>query len=266
MLDLVRKTWAAVKAPVPDFREQLIKALHGDERATDALLKGKVNVFEGAKELHEALVRGADRPLTPEESRYGVEAVYVLVEISRNLKDPPAELNALYEHTRQHRAYSDRSGTNITQATGIDLRADMATRIRDNSGLPVMLGTSGSSSDVALAMAYMAEQQGLEICPPNLSRQEGETALIDLLHFYMREQVAPASMQGKLNRLMVDFGARAKETDKQSVFVHSYPEISCAVELALAGKTRTDEAAIQASSDRAVMRLRELANPSSLTS
>lgn len=137
----------------------------------------------------------------------------------------------------------------------MSLKQDLGSQIRDELGLPVMLGTSGSSSDIAMALKFASAEQEASMWPAGLTEEEGRQALIDATHHYMREQVTPIAMKGAYNKLRTRSGAEPKNVDPFMVFAHNYPEVSSAIEMNLNEKNSKDENAMRRASTKALERL-----------
>ncbi|EFO4188857.1 secretion protein EspV [Escherichia coli] len=118
--------------------------------------------------------------------------------------------------------------------------------MRDQAGLPVMSGTSGSSSDAVLATRYAAEYFGKTWTAPGLNQTEGCKAISDLLHYYFRAEGSspPQSIATGINKVRCDAGMKEKHVNTLDIFTHSYPEIYAGVALTIAGASGNDEQAM----------------------
>ncbi|MGF6649746.1 hypothetical protein OKW34_000308 [Paraburkholderia youngii] len=189
------------------------------------------------------MVKGEAGPLTLEQARTGFESVQEGVLASKLLK--VAERKT-YRAAHRHDAH--RNGTHPTKTPeGTDLSRDTGTRIRDALKVPVMTGTSGSSSDVALAARYGARHAGLSWMAPGLDRDAAATAMIDLaLQFFRTEGSSPTVyLARKMNEMRSKLGLPAKEVEANQVFSHSYAEIHAGVNLTLEEVSPTDPRAIE---------------------
>ena len=109
-----------------------------------------------------------------------------------------------------------------------------------------MSGTSGSSSDAALATRYAAEYFCKTWTAPGLNQAEGYKAISDLSHHYFRAEVSspPQSMATGINKVRCDAGMKEKHVNSLDIFTHSYPEIYAGVALTLAGVCSKDKQAM----------------------
>lgn len=131
---------------------------------------------------------------------------------------------------------------------GTDLPKDKGTRVRDQSGVPVMLGTSGSSSDAVLATLYGAELAGVEWTAPGLDRHTAMTAMVDLgLQFFRTKGSGPIGrLASRMNEVRDEVGLPPKEdVQAHEVFSHSYAEIYAGVNLTLEGIAPADQSAVE---------------------
>lgn len=110
-----------------------------------------------------------------------------------------------------------------------------------------MTGTSGSSSDVAIAMRYGAQKAESSWAAPGLSQEEAKKALIDLaLHFFRTEGSNPPAVLAKgMNGVRAQLGLPDKQVEAAEVFAHSYPEIHAAVSLTVDGIDPRDPVAVE---------------------
>ncbi len=124
--------------------------------------------------------------------------------------------------------------------------------MRDEAGIPVMTGTSGSSSDVALTTLYAADRAKLPWMAPGLIRKlEWMRWSICPLQFFRTEGSSPSvTMARGMNRVRSGAGLPPKEVDAHQVFSHSYAEIDAGVRLTLEGVDPADEGAVEQSLGR----------------
>ncbi|KVT53825.1 secretion protein EspV [Burkholderia ubonensis] len=122
-----------------------------------------------------------------------------------------------------------------------------------------MSGTSGSSSDAAIATRFAAERSSTSWAAPGLSEAQGRKAITDLSHHYFRtEGSSPLqSMASGINKIREDAGLNKKDVNTLDIFTHSYPEIHAGVALTLAGALGTDEKAMHEATQEAARLLRE---------
>ena len=261
MAHVIRGLWAKAEF-TPKVREQLGKDIEQSDASKRELIDKSAHLFEGAKDVHRLFARAEEGPLTFEQSKYGVEAAYALRAVIGGKKTGSSEVISHSELFSQFNDYAarnwvspDRAGTHHLKEGGVSLKQDLGSQIRDELGLPVMLGTSGSSSDIAMALKFASAKQGVSMWPSDLTEEEGRQALIDATHHYMREQVTPIAMKGAYNKLRTRLGAEPKTVDPFMVFSHSYPEISSAIEMTLNEENGKDEKAMRGASTKALERL-----------
>lgn len=192
-------------------------------------------------------------PFTLEQTRAAFEAVQEGDKVSRRLKIADrAAFRAENRHDAQ-RAQTHSSETLL----GLDLSQDPGTRLRDELAAPVMTGTSGSASDVALATKFGAQRAEVSWAAPGLTEEEAKTALMDLaLHFFRSEGSGPPVFLAKcMNSVRVKLGLPPKSVEAAEVFTHSYPEIHAGISLTMDGVDPRDPQAV----DRAMFKSTEKA-------
>ncbi|AVS64169.1 secretion protein EspV [Paracidovorax avenae] len=188
------------------------------------------------------MIRGEEGPFTMEQSKTGFETLQESLLLASRLKHRERK-----SYRSAHRHDANRSETHPTKTPGgTDLSRDPGSRLRDEAGIPVMTGTSGSSSDIALATLYAAERAKLPWMAPGLDPQAGMDAMVDLsLQFFRTEGSSPSvAMARGMNRVRFDAGLPPKEVDAHQVFSHSYAEIDAGVRLTLEGVDPADEGAV----------------------
>jgi hypothetical protein len=191
-----------------------------------------------AKTVFAMMLAGEEGPFTEEQARTGFEAAQTGQVLAGRLG-----VEERVAFRKEHRLDAQRAGTHSTRtAEGMDLSADLGTRVRDAFGVPVMSGTSGSSSDAALSTMYGAQRAGTSWAAPGLGEQEAKAAIADLsLHYFRAEGSPPArSMARGMNAVREAAGLPPKEVEVAKVFTHSYPEVYTAVSLTLDGVKATD--------------------------
>ncbi|QCX12817.1 secretion protein EspV [Paracidovorax citrulli] len=194
------------------------------------------------------MIRGEEGPFTREQSKTGFETLQESLLLASRLK-----IGARKSHRSAHRHDAKRSETHPTKTPGgTDLSRDPGSRLRDEAGIPVMTGTSGSSSDVALTTLYAADRAELPWMAPGLDSQAGMDAMVDLsLQFFRTEGSSPSvTMARGMNRVRSGAGLPPKEVDAHQVFSHSYAEIDAGVRLTLEGVDPADEVAVEQSLGR----------------
>jgi|GEM_PF-3355381 len=260
MAHLLRGLWSKAEF-TPGVREQIAKDIKQNDASKRELVDKSAHLFEGAKDVHAMFARAEQGPLTLEQSKYGVEAAYALRAVIGGKK---TESSKIISHSGLFSQFNEYAAKNWVSAArighhlregGVSLEKDEGSQLRDELGLPVMLGTSGSSSDIALAMKFASAEQGASMWPADLTEEEGRQALIDATHHYMREQVTPFSMKGAYDKLRTRLGAEPKAVDPFMVFSHNYPEVSSAIEMTLNGESGKDEGAMRRASMQARERL-----------
>lgn len=257
MAHLIRGVWTIAQLE-PHIREQLRKEIIGqDSGVENKLLDGKEKIFEAAKELYAMIINKEEGPLTREQSQYGAELAASSVDLAEKLKPYSETFSNLDKYAATNKVRSNRLGS-ARAPHGMDLSKDLASKIRDEMGLPVMLGTSGTASEITSAVKFSASTQNVPMWASGLKKEQGKNALIDAVHYFMRDQVAPIAMQLLYNKIRVQYGAEPKTADLSKTFVHSYPEISTAIDMTVASKKQDDKAAIVKSSKRALQRLESI--------
>lgn len=249
---LVRGIWAKAELD-PAVREQLSKEILEQIHASEKMLTQGKRIFK--KDLNAMFSRAEEGPLTFEQSQFGVEVSFVLRGL-KSLKHHSDLLSMLHKHAKSTRVSCDYAGTNhFKDEHGRNLSKDLGSRIRDELGLPVMLGTSGSGSDVASVAEFAGNYHGISLWADGLTEEQGRMALIDAAFHFMREQVSPIAGKPEYDAMRVRNGAEPKTVDPFMVFTHSYPEVSSAIEMTLNKENTKDELAMRRSSERARQRL-----------
>lgn len=189
------------------------------------------------------MLKGEAGPFTSEQAKTGFETVQEGLLLACDLKIPERKA---YRADNRHDAR--RNGTHATKTpTGTDLSQDEGTRMRDAFKVPVMLGTSGSSSDVALAGRFGAERAGLSWEAPELNRDTAKAAMVELaLQFFRTEASSPTvTLARKMNEIRSKVGLPAKEVEAHQVFTHSYAEIHAGINLTLESISPKDPQAVE---------------------
>ncbi|MFO2462650.1 hypothetical protein OOJ96_01930 [Pseudomonas sp. 15FMM2] len=251
MVHLVRGLWMNAQVD-PAFREQLHKELLAPSNDPNRVLlagEGKGGLYLGMKQLHAMLVKGEQGPLTREDAQQGAEMAFGIKAMAEAMKGQDAMLADLDTYTVTHRVGSNRVVDGVkthhfTSPHGTDLRNDLGTRIRDQLGVPVMLGTSGGASDVASTLRHAAELQQQPMWPNGMEAKEGRAAMMGLVFHLMRQQVTDNAqsfydkMRGELH------GLSAKKVEPVMIFSHSFPEVVTGVEMTLNDEKPTDRNAM----------------------
>ncbi|MCS4510211.1 secretion protein EspV [Xylophilus ampelinus] len=182
------------------------------------------------------MLKGASGPFTEDQVKTGFELAQEGQLVAGRLK---IQLRKSYREKNRHDA--DRSGTHSTKTmSGMDLSNDVGTRIRDSLQVPVMSGTSGSSSDVVIAAHYAAKQLGVPWTAPGLTADQAKDALINLSLDFFREKGPSTSMAKHMNAIREKQELPHKKVERSQVFTHSYAEISSAISLTLDEVDPTD--------------------------
>jgi hypothetical protein len=214
-----------------------------------------LKLSDSARSAFSMMLRGAHGPFTQEEARDGFELAQTGQVLAGRL-----DISERKSFRKDNRIDAQRNGTHSTRTQGgMDLSKDPGTAMRDKAGLPVMSGTSGSSSDAAIAVRFAAERSGTSWAAPGLSEADARKAIADLSHHYFRaeESSPPQSMATGINKLRAEAGLEKKPVNTLDIFTHSYPEIHAGVALTLAGAPGTDEKAMYEATQEAARLLRE---------
>jgi hypothetical protein len=251
---LVRGIWSKAELD-PEIREQLHKEILDRKNiSADQIVKKSIRIFKTG--LNAMFARAEEGPLTLEQSQFGVEVSFVLGRIAKELKSHSNLLSMLDKYSSSVAFYADRAGTHhLKDAHGVNLSSDLGSKIRDELGLPVMLGTSGSGSDTAATAKFASNHQGVPLWADGLTEDQGKRALIDAVFHHLREQIAPIAVKPAYDAMRVRNGAETKTVDPFMMFIHSYPEVSSGVEMTLNEENGKDEPAMRRSSKRVQERL-----------
>ncbi len=251
MAHLVRGLWGHSKND-PAFREQLHKELLAPSNDPGNVLlagEGRGGLYLGMKNLHAMLVRREQGPLTREAAQQGAEIAFGIKAIAEALKEHDPMLSGVEAYTLQHRVGSNRVVEGVkthhfTSLNGTDLRNDLGTKVRDELGVPVMLGTSGGASDVASTIRHAAQSQRQSMWPSGMDEKSGREAMMGLVFHLMRNQVTD-NAQGFYDKMRDELhGLPPKKVDPALIFSHSYPEVVTGVEMTLNNEKPTDRPAM----------------------
>lgn len=214
-----------------------------------------LKLSDSARSAFSMMLSGAAGPFTQEQARAGFELAQTGQVLAGRLK-----ISERMAFRESNRVDAQRNDTHSTRTQGgMDLSQDIGTNMRDKAGLPVMSGTSGSSSDAVIAMLFAAERFSTSWAAPELNEAEGCKAITDLSHHYFRAEGAspPRSMASGINKIRDEAGLGKKDVNPLDIFTHSYPEIHAGVALTLAGAAGTDEKAMHEATQEALGLLRE---------
>ncbi len=214
-----------------------------------------LKLSDSARSAFSMMLSGAAGPFTSKQACAGFELAQTGQVLAGRLKI--GERMAFREGSRVDARRNDTHSTR-TQG-GMDLSQDIGTIMRDKAGLPVMSGTSGSSSDAAIATRFAAERFCTSWAAPELSEAEARKAITDLAHHYFRAEGAspPRSMANGINKIRDEAGLGKKDVNPLDIFTHSYPEIHAGIALTLAGATGTDVKAMHEATQEVAGLLRE---------
>ncbi|AZF23021.1 hypothetical protein [Pseudomonas sp. R3-52-08] len=251
MVHLIRGLWAE-STTNPAFREQLHKELLAPDNDPDnVFLAGKDHpgTLMRMKSLHAMLVNAEQGPLTHEQAREGAEVTFGIKILGETLKkhDPllaNIDANASQGRVSANRLVDGKKTNHFDDLHGTDLRNDLGTQVRDALGASVMLGTSGSASDVASTLRYAARSQGQSMWPQGMTETQGREGLTGLMFNLMRNKIADTA-QGFYDEMRHDLhGLPPKHVEPSMIFSHSYPEVVSGVEMTLNNEKPTDRGAM----------------------
>ena len=189
--------------------------------------------------MMDMMVAGKQGPFTMAQSQMGVEASAAGHQILRGQRN---EETGTYNNSRV--GAQGRQGHPAQDPMGVDLSGDSGSVVRDAVGLPVMMGTSGSSSDVVrshkAAVRNVSDtlSDSTTITAPGLSQSEGDTAMVKLAHHWMRLG-SPAQGLSKQIDAQLNKGDQTR-ISKGHLFMtqtHTLNEIDTAVRHTLSGST-----------------------------
>ncbi|ODS24227.1 hypothetical protein AB835_04960 [Candidatus Endobugula sertula] len=181
--------------------------------------------------LMDMMVSGKAGPLTKTQSQLGVEAAAAGHHILRSQRD--AATARAYSHSRV--GVQDRVGHPTTTRTGVDLSGDLESNQRQASGLPVMMGTSGSSSDIVRSHTAAVQQVNTSSAPtqyaaPGLSDSEATQATVQLTHRWMRVGSPAQGVETKIDQQLNSHGQqRVSKGPLFTTQTHTLNEIETAV-------------------------------------
>ncbi|MCC8556297.1 hypothetical protein [Xanthomonas hortorum] len=185
------------------------------------------------------ILKGQSGPFTSQQVKTGFELSQEGQLLAGRLNIQPRK-----SYRKKNRHDANRSGTHSTKTlSGMDLSMDLGTSIRDAAQVPVMSGTSGSSSDVVIAARYAAMELGVQWSAPELTTDQAKDALIDLSLDFFRQQGPTVVMAMQMNAIREKQGLPTKDVEKSQVFTHSYAEIHSGILLTVDGidPTKIDE-------------------------
>ena len=203
------------------------------------------------------MLKGEAGPFTEDQSKAGFEVAQEGQLMAGRLKIAD---RMTYRVANRHDA--SRSRTHVYKTPGgLDLSQDAGTRLRDELNAPVMTGTSGSASDVALATKFGAQYAQASWAAAGLTEDEAKTAMTDLaLHFFRSKGSStspPALLAKGMNSVRHMLGLPAKEVEATQVFTHSYPEVHAGISLTIDGADPSDKEAIEHALVRSIVKAKE---------
>ncbi|MGC3030343.1 secretion protein EspV [Burkholderia sp. DN3021] len=255
---LERGLWYAEDRFGGNDREQLGKeALGLSEPLPGSPFHGVrgLNLSDSTRSAFSMMLRGAAGPFTQEQASAGFELAQTGQVLAGRLG-----IHERMKFREDNRVDAQRNGTHsIRTQGGMDLSQDMGTTMRDKAGLPIMSGTSGSSSDAVIATRFAAERSSTSWAAPGLSEAEGRKAIMDLSHHYFRAEGSstPPAMASGINKIRDEAGLDKKDVNTLDIFTHSYPEIHAGVALTPAGASGSDEKAMHEATQEVARLLRE---------
>lgn len=199
--------------------------------------------------LMDMIINGKKGPLTVEQSALGVEATIVGHHV---MNKTPKYSTPRMEATRPLDPETNKPSHATTSRYGINLSNDEGTQLRDKLGLPVMMGTSGSASDVIRSYQWTA--QYLAQHEPNHtvvdpSPGDNRQALQQLTFNWMRESAPMSGVRGLIEKNFASNKFRKFSVpDPKATQTHTFPEIAAGIDLTLDGKSTKN---LQQSTERA---------------
>lgn len=232
------------------LRDEIAQAYRSGENFAGARVSGE------ATEMAAMMVRGEQGPFTFEQSRNGAEIALTGQLLSKNLAmKERAALSAERVDAIRAKDESGKPSHQTRSQHGMDLSQDPGTQVRDKMGLPVMSGTSGTSSTLALSHLQAAQDQKVPHIAPGLTEAQANASMTDLAFHYMRQGALPHAVAGGVNALREKLGAAPKDVAPEAVQTHSWPEVSAAVELSIGGRSTDGPPTLAQSSAQAKTRL-----------
>lgn len=216
----------------------------------------RARVSDGAREPVAMMVSGERGPFSAEQSKHGAEIALSGQLLGKHLNHPGRrELDEFRVDAVRETDENGKASHQTSSRHGMNLANDPGTQIRDRLQLPVMSGTSGTTSSMTLSHLHAARQAEVEFAAPGLSPAQAKTEMTDLAFHYLREGAVPQAVGAGVNKKRQELGANPKQVADELVQTHSYPEVSSAVDLGLQGKKKDDSAALLQSSEAAKTRL-----------
>lgn len=188
--------------------------------------------------LTDMIIHGKQGPLTKEQSALGVEATIVGHHVMRKT-DLYGVDNPRMEATRPTDPRTGKTSHATTSPFGIDLSQDPGTAERDKLGLPVMMGTSGSASDVTRSHRYTMEALSkADPSIPSSDLSENRQPMKELVFHWMRRGAPMAGVRDLISKNQEAHGQKKISTPLPTATqTHTYPEIAAGVDLTLDGNS-----------------------------
>ncbi|RMS19061.1 type III secretion system effector avirulence protein AvrA [Pseudomonas savastanoi] len=241
---LERSLWRDEPALQFHDRQQLGNEVLGLKKPDDQSPYFKPRAWKISDEAASAfamMLKGESGPFTQDQVKVGFEICQEGELLAGRLNIQPRMAFRL-----KNRHDANRSGTHsVKSLSGLDLSADVGTDIREFFQVPVMSGTSGTSSDVVIAARYAAMHSGLQWSAPVLTIDQAKHALIDLSMDFFRRNGPAVVMALRMNSLRKNQGLPYKEVDRYEVFTHSYAEIHGAISLTIDGVDPADKVEVK---------------------
>ena len=219
---------------------------------------GRRKLSSPASSVFAMVLKGEAGPLTAEQSTTGFDVAQEGQLVAGRLN---IAARKAWRDANRHPA--NRSQTHVRTVGGLDLSRDAGTQVRDELGVPVMTGTSGSSSDAALATKFGAQQAQASWAAPGLTEEEAKTAMTDLALYYFRSKTTststspPVLLAEDMNLARGELGLPAKEVEVAQVFTHSYAEIHAGTSLTIDGVDPRNPQAVEQALVGATLKAKE---------
>lgn len=189
-------------------------------------------------ELTDMMIHGKKGPLTVEQSALGIEATivghHVLDKTSQYAKTNPR-----MQATRPIDLETSSPSHPTTSPHGMDLSKDPGTQLREELGLPVMTGTSGSASDVIRSYGFTLAELSHKIPEGQfMDASKHRDLLYDLSFNWMRSGAPMTGVRGLISDHQTKQKFKKISTPSPTATqTHSFPEIAAGVDLTLDGNT-----------------------------
>jgi hypothetical protein len=234
-----------------------------DKELANSHLSAQVDLMTGPRaqgigndynSLTEMLIHGKQGPLTEAQSRLGVEAVVVG---QYAYGKPYAKDNPRIEAIRPKEDGDKRSHPSVSRY-GVNLSQDAGSKIREAMGLPVMMGTSGSSSDVARSYQFTETALTSEMTPSTaMPAHQHSDVLTDLAFHWMRAKAPVTGVKSGITELEKKHDLqRAVVPPKSATQTHTFAEVAAGIDLTLDKKMSLKDA-----TSKSLVRMTEIKYP-----